>query len=621
MLLRIRSSSLLGLLVGAVVLVLALASSPVSAAVGHAPDLAGGAGSGGAWRIVPAPRGFDPSDLSCGAEGFCVATPNTTTSVQVTSDFGKTWTARPVPDGVGVATVSCGSDSSCVAAGNQGSNQGYATYFALTGNRGATWSPVAAAGTPPFTGAWVIQWTSCSDGRHCVAAGYNQGDLFEPIALGWSSDGGRTWRDSTLPFNPAIGQAVLSCVSASTCFMAYGGYDQMLGGDFPTQVLVSQDGGAHWAQRGNSLTGLNFAEGVACPSANSCVVVGDKNYYGGLPAQGAAWWTSDGGKHWQPSGLGGSYTDLASVACTSTSDCWAIGTSGSGVGQRSVILGTNDGGRSWDVAMSSAGPEFVAISCTSGSCLAVGKGEIARMLSPMAAIAPIPDGQGYYTASIDGGVLSNGKATGEGDLSRAPLASRVVGMAVTPSGNGYWVVTGGGGVYPFGDARSYGSEAGKHLARPIVGMALTKDDKGYYLVASDGGLFAFGDARFQGSMGGKHLNAPIVGIGVDDATGGYWMVAADGGIFAFHAHFYGSAGSLHLAKPIVGIAALAAGTGYRFVASDGGVFDYGAARYYGSLGGHQLSSLVRGMASNPAGPGYWLMQADGTVTGFGGVHA
>ena len=115
---------------------------------------------------------------------------------------------------------------------------------------------------------------------------------------------------------------------------------------------------------------------------------------------------------------------------------------------------------------------------------------------------------GYWLASADGGVFTEGRATYYGSLGSLQLTGPIVAMAATPDGKGYWLAAMDGGVFAFGDARFYGSMGGTRLNQPVVGMAATPDGLGYWLVASDGGIFAFGDARFDGSMGGTPLVSP-----------------------------------------------------------------------------------------------------------------
>jgi hypothetical protein len=233
------------------------------------------------------------------------------------------------------------------------------------------------------------------------------------------------------------------------------------------------------------------------------------------------------------------------------------------------------------------------------------------------AVAPTPDGKGYYLVSGDGVVSVSGDARFHGDAAGEPLNAPIVAIAVDPATGGYWLLGADGGVFSY-DAPFFGSTGSERLHAPAVGLEATPDGRGYRFVASDGGIFDFGaGARFHGSEGGKALNEPIVGMADDDATGGYWLVASDGGVFAFDARFLGSTGAERLNAPIVQMEALAAGDGYRFVASDGGVFDFGAAHYLGSLGGRSLTSPVVGIAAAPTGSGYWIVQANGQVSGFG----
>jgi hypothetical protein len=184
------------------------------------------------------------------------------------------------------------------------------------------------------------------------------------------------------------------------------------------------------------------------------------------------------------------------------------------------------------------------------------------------------------------------------------LAGPVTGIASTPDGNGYWTTTASGQVVTQGDAGNFGSIT-TPLRAPIVGMASTSDGQGYWLVASDGGVFSFGDAQFFGSTGGMVLNQPVVGMASTSDGRGYWLVAADGGVFTFgDAPFFGSTGNIVLNEPVVGITATADNGGYRMVASDGGIFDFGDAAFYGSGTGAPLTAPVVGMAARPGG--YWI---------------
>jgi hypothetical protein len=236
------------------------------------------------------------------------------------------------------------------------------------------------------------------------------------------------------------------------------------------------------------------------------------------------------------------------------------------------------------------------------------------------ALAPTPDGGGYWIATNDGGVFSYGNAQFHGSAAPYRPAAPIVGIAATPDGGGYWLAASDGGIFSFGNARFFGSLGGVHLNAPIVGIAGAPGGDGYTLVASDGGIFAFGGAHFFGSLGGVPLNAPVTGIALTKGGGGYTLVAADGGTFDFgDARFYGSLGGVHLNAPVVGIARTPGGNGYILVGSDGGIFCFGDAVFAGSAGSLHLNAPVAAIAKAASGNGYWLVGWDGGIFSYGGA--
>ena len=52
-----------------------------------------------------------------------------------------------------------------------------------------------------------------------------------------------------------------------------------------------------------------------------------------------------------------------------------------------------------------------------------------------------------------------------------PLNKPIVAMAPTPDGEGYWLVASDGGIFAFGDAGFSGSEGGDALNDPMVAVA------------------------------------------------------------------------------------------------------------------------------------------------------
>ena len=81
------------------------------------------------------------------------------------------------------------------------------------------------------------------------------------------------------------------------------------------------------------------------------------------------------------------------------------------------------------------------------------------------------------------------------------LNKPVVAMAPTPDGKGYWLVSSDGGVFNFGDASFYGSTGGLTLNKPVVAMAPTLDGKGDRLVSATAGSLASAMPRSTGRPG------------------------------------------------------------------------------------------------------------------------
>ena len=212
------------------------------------------------------------------------------------------------------------------------------------------------------------------------------------------------------------------------------------------------------------------------------------------------------------------------------------------------------------------------------------------------AIAPRPDGKGYWVTDASGLVSHFGTALDHGGRPALQGGERVSTISPTPSGNGYWLFTTRGRAFAYGDAHFYGDMSGTPLNGPVIASAATPTGRGDYMVGSDGGVFTFGDAQFQGSTGNLHLNRPVVGISPTLDNRGYWLVASDGGVFAFKAPFRGSMGATHLNRPVNGLVPY--GNGYLMVASDGGVFDFSNRAFLGSLANHPPAAPIIAIAAH-----------------------
>jgi hypothetical protein len=576
------------------------------------------------WNIVTSPAtGADDIVLgsTCSNSMECLAVGITITNINsngvpqpfIERTSGSAWSLDAVPtlpnsDGGGFFGVTCVTGSDCWAVGAVvgPAGNGNSTGTLTEHWDGAAWSFVPSP-TPPGATGGFLQGVSCSSSSDCWAVGYGtdqNGGALHAAAEHWD---GRTW---TLATAAGTGQTFdqldgVTCLSSTHCWaVGSAGVVQQNPNFLPifpaapgNQGLVEQWDGHVWSVV-PSVTAPNPAGGylssVACPTSTDCWASGSVTN-----SQGMAGHTLM--EHWNgsfwvqtptPDANGSAGNILASVTCLGSDQCWSVGSSGSfgggggsGFQPQSFIEAWN--GSTWSIQPS---PNVTALSflnsvtCVGGSsCWAVGS------------------------------------AATQSQQNDPGFRSLIEQMILPPNLNqGLFMVARDGGVFTFGNAQFAGSMGGQHLNQPVVAMASTPGGLGYREVASDGGIFAFGDAAFYGSMGGQHLNAPIVGIAPTPDGKGYWEVGSDGGIFAFgDAGFYGSMGGAHLNRPVVGIAASADGGGYWEVASDGGIFAFGDAPFHGSMGNLQLNQPITAIAATPDGNGYWLAASDGGTFTFG----
>ena len=521
---------------------------------------------------------------------------------------------------------------------------------------GSAWTAGSGA-TIPGTSASLLWDVTCVTASDCWAVGVDepgtQGDP-SPLAEQWN---GSTW--SVVPTPDVTGYLFsVTCVTSTDCWAA-GTTTTDDGNSDPLNGFILHWDGTSWSTTPTQPSGQTYDQfnSVTCTSASDCWAVGfagpsaESNNF--LPNvmpnvagdgsfvehwDGSAWTVTDAPSAPSPSG-----TYLADVTCTSSVQCWAVGSTMDTNGNPSGTLVDQWDGTSWSTVPSpnpGAAGILTDVTCLGPSqCWASGaqgvqSGQNQNLNpSPMIeswngsawSVDPSPNVTAFgYLNSVactgGSGCFSTGFAiTGSNNNNNTVIQPLTEQLVLPPSANqGLWASGSDGGVFAFGTAAFYGSMGGTHLNAPIVGMASTPDGGGYWLVAADGGVFTFGDAKFYGSMGGTRLNAPIVGMASTPDGGGYWLVAADGGVFGVgDATFYGSMGGTHLNAPIVGMAAAPDGGGYWMVASDGGVFGFGDAGFDGSMGGTHLTKPIVGMATTPDGGGYWMVASDGGVFTFG----
>jgi len=293
--------------------------------------------------------------VSCPSTTICVATGSSPQLgvVATSSDGGQTWSPPTYLSGPLSGTtatlllsVSCATTTSCVAAGvDETSSQ--VVPLAETGvlvSGSWEWTPTVLSGPAYFLGVSCLFGTT-----DCVAVGNASAGF-----VAWSTtDSGGAW-SQPVTLNTAQANAILegnvTCVrpaSALTCVALWDPYPVNSNTQAVAYVgMGSSIGSLNWSAATFPTAGDVLA-GVACPSATSCVVVGANN--GSSPTAGVADMLSisAGSGSWgapvTPSGT----VALQSVACTSSTDCAAVGVGPSNYDATST---TDDGGTSWSAA-------------------------------------------------------------------------------------------------------------------------------------------------------------------------------------------------------------------------------------------------------------------------------
>src|SRR6267378_1167454 len=252
---------------------------------------------------------------------------------------------------------------------------------------GATSLPLA-----PAAGSWTVVSSpntsttqnnllgvTCVSAPDCWAVGFYVASSGAPQTLVEHWDG-IAWAAVPSP-NASRYNNVLSdvtCVSASNCW-AVGFY---VSGPSVYQTLIERWDGTSWAIVTSANTSAldNYLDGVTCASASDCWAVG--YYFTGNAVQNGVYqnlierWD---GTSWaivnSPNTSTTEYNHLFGVTCASASECWAVGLSGTSLGQ--TLIERWDGS-SWAIVNSpntsaTLSNFLYGVTCASASdCWAVG---------------------------------------------------------------------------------------------------------------------------------------------------------------------------------------------------------------------------------------------------------
>ncbi len=397
-----------------------------------------------------------PLDLSCWAEGQCIASGGNQVMESAVSENAQVWKNENLPSSSSTDNYSAAacspSGNTCVAVGSMQSGPYDAEGVASSSS--GPWQ------TSTFTGITTnvtLFSVSCPTDGKCIAMGVIQGfapfttdAVYTPIAY-VSSDGGNTWTQGNIP--GGLGDDVIysmSCPSPSDC-VAVGYYRTQKSLNvmtFAGMSLYTNDGGLNW-QVGTMPSGVQGISAVSCPTASDCMAVG-----GGAGIYGyfsTIVTSSDGGKTWMQEPTPSTVQLFNSVSCSSSTNCVVGGITDVNVGT-GVIYSTTDFGRSLVLGTVPVGfLSPTSISCLVGStfnCTAMGPDlssfAFLHLAPQITSIAP-PDGppSGGTSVVISGVGLDSaaGVFFGTSPAQSFTVLSDTSISAVSPAGVGTSDVT------------------------------------------------------------------------------------------------------------------------------------------------------------------------------------
>ena len=329
--------------------------------------------NGTGWSIQhtpnPAQGGASLSGVSCTSASACTAVGLSNAGTLAERWNGTRWsiqhTPNPAQGNAALTSVACTTARACTAVG--ASNAGT---LAEAWN-GTRWS-IQATPNPPRAQSPFLNSVACSSAVSCTAVGgfTDSSDTSHTLAEHWN---GSSWRRQPTPDQPPGGPSLLlglDCASAKTCTAV--GYSNV--NDSPA-VIVERFASAHWsAQRAPNPLGAASSQlnGTACTSRTDCIAVGAATTgEDRLQQTLAERWN---GSAWSiqpiPSPPGGGA--LNSVFCTSRSACVAVGATANG-----RTLAEQRTGARWRILATPNPPSggiLNGVSCTSSSaCTAVGQ--------------------------------------------------------------------------------------------------------------------------------------------------------------------------------------------------------------------------------------------------------
>ncbi|HLN18506.1 MAG TPA: hypothetical protein VK277_17325 [Acidimicrobiales bacterium] len=296
-------------------------------------------GTWGAGRPMnyTTPGGAAPASVSC-TPASCVAVGSRTVFGKVpqlvawhTEGGGPTWSPATTlaSSADSLPGIRCNDVRCLVITGT--------TVFA-SDDGGATWRPFftlpPTPAAPPAHGLVsfnFINSAGCATSLDCLVVGETAAQT--PLVES-TSDGGASW--TKRPGPPGFGAMGAVRCAGLACYAI--GFS--VSGQAPVDLLETMDSGVGWTNDG-AIPLVKVFRGLACPSSNTCVAVGE-----GTSGRALAVSTHDHGATWHAAPILGGVFVPDDVACLNASNCVSEGTASN----RDVLLAsTSDGGLTWHV--------------------------------------------------------------------------------------------------------------------------------------------------------------------------------------------------------------------------------------------------------------------------------
>jgi photosystem II stability/assembly factor-like uncharacterized protein len=292
-----------------------------------------------------------------------------------------------------------------------------------------TW-PASVRKPPPVVS---LSGVSCTSAKVCEAVGFSGA---AGVVMG-TTNGGATWAAQPLPAR--IGAlSGIACPSAKVC-EAVGDYTNSFTFASTGLIVRTTDGGKTW-RRQTIPPGTKSLSGITCPTTSSCLAAGFGFNDYNLVDYGAVLGTTDGGKTWEVDTLPASPTAVAqatAVTCPTTTLCYLGGSAVTGKQGGDAILGSDDFGATWTFqklpsSLARNGGSVAGLACVSDTTCTAGDDSgnaLGTTDGKTWAAQPVPHG----VAQLNGvGCVSAGVCKAVGALSSGK------GVVLTKAGTGSW---------------------------------------------------------------------------------------------------------------------------------------------------------------------------------------